>query len=61
MLDLDAGEGGYFFWDGVCPRRRYGRSLAVSSELLNLLLHVKPGRCLTGNFSGEGVRPGRFR
>ena len=53
MLELDAGEGGYFFGDGVCPRRMYGGSLAVSSELLNMLLHVKPGRCLRGNFPGR--------
>ena len=53
MLDLDAGGGGYFVGDGVCPRRLYGGSLAVSSELLNMLLHVKPGRWLRGKFFRE--------
>ena len=34
-------------------------SLFVSSELLNMLLHVKLGRWLRGEaFPGERVRPG---
>ena len=37
-----------------------GGSLFVSSELLNMLLHVTPGRWLKGEFvPGERVRPGR--
>ena len=54
MLDLDAGGGGIFPKDGVCPRRMSGGSLFVSSELLNMLLDVAPGRWLRGNFSGGG-------
>ena len=30
--------------DGVCSRGMSGGILAVSSELLNMLLHVTPGR-----------------
>ena len=50
MLDLDAGGGGIFFGHGVCPRRMSGGSLLVSSELLNMLLHVTPGRWLRGKY-----------
>ena len=53
-------EGEFFPGDGVCPRRTSGGSLTVSSKLLNMLLHVRPGRWWRGNFLGEGVRFGRF-
>ena len=32
-----------------------GESLPVSSELLHMLLHVRPGRWWKGEFSGDGV------
>ena len=60
MLDLEAGGRGNFSGYGVCLRRMSGGSLFVSSELLNMLLHVKPGRWLRGEVFREGVRPGRF-
>ena len=55
-------EGGIFSGEGVRPHRS-----SVSSELLNMLLHVRPGRWWRGNFPGrelvrkEGeVRHGEF-
>ena len=54
---------GIFSGEEVRPHRSSGEkggSLPVSSELLNMLLHVRPGRWWRGNFSGEGVRSGRF-
>ena len=55
-------EGGIFpgmeFVPGGCP----GGSLPVSSELLNMLLHVRPGRWWRGDSPpppGDGVCPRR--
>ena len=59
MLDLDAGGGGIFPGWSLSEEDVRG-SLFVSSELLNMLLHVTPERWLRGEFfPGEGVRPGR--
>ena len=58
MLDLDAGGGGIFRGWSLFQENVRG-SLFVSSELLNMLLQVTPGRWLRGNFSGEGVHPCR--
>ena len=53
-------EGGIVPGEGVRPHRSSGEkggSLPVSSELLNMLLHVRPGRWWRGIFSGmEFVR-----
>ena len=59
MLDLDAGGGANFAGDGVCPRRMSGGggSLPVSSELLNMLLHITLGRWWGGFI--RWVSPGR--
>ena len=46
-------EVGIFPEEGVRPHRSSGEkggSLPVSSELLNMLVHVTPGRWLRGNF-----------
>ena len=49
-------------WEIVRPRRSFAEkgSLPVISELLNMLLHVTPGRLWTGYSSEEGVRPRRM-
>ena len=39
---------------------KMGEFLPVSSQLLNMLLHVRPGRWWRGNFSGDGVYPRRL-
>ena len=51
MLDLDAGGGEVFRVWSLSEEDVRG-SLFVSSELLNMLLHVRPGRWWRGNFSG---------
>ena len=46
-------EGGIFLGEGVRPHRSAGEkggSLPVSSELLNMLLDVRPGRWWRGEF-----------
>ena len=56
MLDLDAGGGEIFPGWSFSEEdvRENGGSLFVSSELLNMLLNVKPGHWLRGNFSRGG-------
>ena len=44
MLDLDAGGGWNFSGRWSLSRRMSGGRLSVSFELLNMLLHVTPGR-----------------
>ena len=56
-------EGGIFPGEGVRPHRSSGEkggSFAGSSDLLNMLLHVRPGRWWRGDFSGDGVCPRRM-
>ena len=60
-------KGRIFPGEGVRPRRSSVKrgSLPVSSELLNMLLHVRPGRWWKGHFSGgwslsEEDVPGMF-
>ena len=55
--------GGIFLGERVRPHRSSGenvRSLPVSSELLNMLIHVRPGRLWRGKFfpGRELVRKG---
>ena len=49
-------KGEIFPGEGVRSHRSSGEkggSLPVSSELLNMLLHVRPERWWRGNFSGD--------
>ena len=63
MAECEEFVDGGFFWErefvliGLQVKRG---SLPVSSELLNMLLDVRPGRLWRGNFSGDGVCPRRM-
>ena len=51
--DVEFVEEGIFAGEGVHPHRSSGEkggSLPVSSELLNMLLHVRPGHWWKGEF-----------